>query len=150
MRRTALHRRFASAVARRAGLRQGPATAPPRTVLDGYVSPDEPPFARQWLTDLSGISEVRFQSRSSVPVYLFVSPSVADEGLDPGDFDPMLDANSDAIFAEDEPADLAWRPLDDEHKAPVRLTISSESSAVGWDADLFASPFAVSMQAKGT
>ena len=81
-----------------------------------------------------------------MPVYLFVS-STLDESLNPGDYVPMLDADSDAIFAEDEPADLEWRGLAEEHAGVVRLTVSTEASSVGWNGGAFASPFAVSVQA---
>lgn len=147
IKKRALLRRFASAVARRAGLRQGPATAPPRTVIDAYVSPDEEPFARQWITDLSGMTRIRFQSRSSNPVYLFASSSVSDEALNPGDFAAMLDGDGDQIGAEDSPATLEWRTLADEHRGVLRLTISSEAVFAGWNGGGYASPFAVSVEA---
>jgi hypothetical protein len=145
MEKTAFHRRFASAVARKAGLRQGTAEVPPRTIIDAFFSPDEPPYARQYVTDLSGLGRLRIYSRSSVPVYLFRSEDLTEE-LRPQDYAPMLDANSDPVFADSSGSTLNWQTLAPADAVPLRLTLSMSLFEVGWDPDALDGPFSVSVQ----
>jgi hypothetical protein len=146
METTAFSRRFAATVARRAGLRQGTAEAPPRTIIDAFFAPDEAPFARQYATDLSGLGRVRIYSRSAVPVYLFRSEDLTG-ALAPVDYAAMLDADGDPVFADASESSPPWQTLSASDMTALRLTLSTSLSVVAWDSASLGTPFSVSVLA---
>lgn len=141
---TAFHRRFAKTVARRAGLRQGPASLPPRTVIDAYIDPGEPPYARQYLTDLTHARRVRFYSRSSIPVYVFVSVDDSAE-LRPGDYEALVDGDSNPVAAS--LGSVGWQTLPEGRRSALRLTLSTSADTVEMNPDGPSGPFSCVLQA---
>lgn len=142
--------RMARGVARKAGLRAirgEPAQA--QTVIDGYIHPQEGPYARQYLTDFSRVSRVRLASQSNVPVYVFCSPSVGSNELRPADYTVLRDVDGVPVSASiaNSSGDLRYFTLPTDVRTPLRLTLSTSAGGVEMNSIRLDSPFSVALQA---
>lgn len=124
--RIALNVSFARKIVRKSGLRPGAATTGPRTLIDAFVDTNETALWKQWATDLTGFSGVRFTCQSFIALYVFYSHTL-DGSYDPGDWAP-LEGEEGAVSASiaNSTGDLRWFTLPAERKAPIRLTISTQ------------------------
>lgn len=156
IRKEALNRPMADEMVRKGGVAQQTAPAEtvpaPRTIIAAYLSPEESPLGRQYLTDLSGAERVRLGSQSNVSVYVLYSESVESGPLDPGDFLILEDEDGNPVSASqansDPGDDLRWFTLPPEERTQVRLVVSTSQTAPELDASL-SGPFFVALQADG-
>lgn len=142
----ALAKKNANALARKADPPSGGTLSRARTVFDAYLSPLEQPRARQYKTDLTGMSQVSFVSRSSGPCYLFGYTGASTE-FAPA-FDPVTDSDGIQIVAESSGGGPNWMELAEVWRTPVRLAVSTEPEAVGVNPDAWDGPFSVALQAR--
>ena len=115
-----LHAKNARSIARRANLRSRPGS-PLRTALCAYLQPQYPEFSFQFVTDFTGVSEIRFRTSNFFDLYLFYSPTLFGP-LDPGDYEPVVidGIPVSASYAQD----TGWITLPEALRNPVRLTFS--------------------------
>jgi len=127
----AMHKRMANAIVRKANLRRVPGEGGLRTVIDGYVHPEEDRLARQYATDLSGTTEVRLESQSvGVLTVLWASESAALETT----FTPLAGGISATAGAGS-----GWVALGEGEDTAIRLIFEPSASPT---------PFAVLLQAR--
>lgn len=156
IRRTVLHTRVAKGVARKAGLFARASAPSPTTVLDAYIDPEQEGLSYQWLVDFSGVSEIRLASQSSATVYLMRSLlGVESEAYDATDYVPLdgaLGGTGTQVFSSrtlnESGDDLRWYELDISQQIPMRLGLSTDGAAVGWNAGALDGPFSVALQVK--
>lgn len=146
MEKRATAKPMANRVARKADLRAVP-VARPVAVLGGYISPDEDPRARQWLTDLTGMSRISFAAQSSAPVYLFYFDEGGEE-LSPA-FVPLLDSDGQRVSADVSSGGPDWLSLPAERRTTLRLTVSTSASSLALNPNALDGPFALSLEARG-
>lgn len=129
---TALSTQMARDIVRRSGLRPGE-TSRPVTVINDYVSADQPPLRMQWTADLTEFSRVRFASNSPDPVYVMYSSNTSTTDYDPGDYTVLtaLNVSEESVsVSSSSEATPEWLTLPDDVRVALRFVLSTSSSGV--------------------
>ena len=137
---------FARKVARRADLRVS-GTAGPRTVLEGFIHPEEDHRARIWYVDFSSVAYVRLQSSSSATVYLnYLADGSSIDGAATQIYgtDELGDPHPVSAGAGD--TDLGWLRLEDETLLQTRVGIGMGENRINLDPNTLDGPFSVALQ----
>lgn len=149
----ALQTKTARSILRHANLPPSAGQSGPRNVIDGFISPFETLFARQWATDLTGVTRARFTSRSSSTLYVFFSPLYAqllgdlpeNQLLDPNNYNPLASVGG-SVFQGSAGTEQGWMEIHPEARLAVRLAVSTSNQSVEWLRSKLDGPCSVALQ----
>ena len=138
---------FARKVARRADLRTG-GLAGPRTVLEGFIDPNEDAQGRIWYVDFTSVAYVRLHSESNETVYLnrLASGSSIDGIAFPITGTDSLGDSYGVSANHEDGSDLGWLRLEDETLGEVRVGLGMFQGEISLDPNALEGPFSVALQ----
>jgi hypothetical protein len=139
---------FARKMARRADIRMAGESGP-RTVVEGFIHPEEDSRARIWYVDFSSVAYVRLFAQSSATVYLNRLESGSSiDGTPSQIYGRDAVGNLWPVSADRIATDLGWLRLEDDALGESRVGIGMAENRINLDPATLDGPFSLVLQAE--